>query len=207
MDSEYLIFDKGFNKVLDLIGSVDNEAVNNYKKIVNIIPEEVLDAISGCEDFATDCAEFNVDFMRLVNAVSLDFSRNKNFIRTDIYVHRIFEDDLFKNNLSLKIFAINVRNTENKKPNIQLNYIQEKGGYKFVGTNDNANEKIIDYTFEIYLDSRDDQYFLVSVKSFRGVVLNTKEVEISFDELMCAVEDEDDCEDDCEVEFDADFDL
>ena len=43
------------------------------------MPENVIDAVSSCEDFATECEQFNVDFMRHQNAVSLDFFRSYNY--------------------------------------------------------------------------------------------------------------------------------
>lgn len=206
MEEKYKIFNKGFNKILDLITDFDDEIIRKYKKIVDILPSSVVAAMNECDDFATECDEFNVDFMRLVNAVSLDFARYKNYLRTEICVHRFFREDLFKNNLSLKIFSINLRNTKKKKPDLQFFYKEVDGKYVYEETNDNA-EKNIDLSMEIYLDSRGDEYYLVCIKNFRGIEVSQKEKLVSFDELMQSVEDEDDFEEDMEIEFDADFDL
>ena len=94
MEDKYKIFNNGFNKILDLIGCLDCDIKKYYKKIVDLIPDNVVDAVSNCDDFQTESKQFSVDFMRLVNAVSLDYIQNKPYLRSEIYVHRLFEDDL-----------------------------------------------------------------------------------------------------------------
>ena len=207
MEEKYLVFKKGFNKVLDLISGYDMAMLKKYKRIIDIIPENVIDAVSSCDDFATDNKQFNVDFMRFENAVSLDYSRNQNYLRAEIYVHRFFEEDLFNQNLCLKIFSLNIRNSQVKKPTIQLYYEIMNNKLNFVGTNDNPNEKNAEFTYEVYLVNKEDELYLVCKNYFRDAEISEQEFNLSFDELYQYVEDEDKYEEDFEVEFDADFDL
>lgn len=207
MKDNYKVFDKGFNKVLDLVESKDKSIFNNFKTIIDIIPDNVIDAISSCDDFATEEENFNVDFMRLVNAVSLEFTNNNKYLKSDVYVHRIFEEDLFKQELNLKIFSINMRNTFKKMPKLELFYEQVGDKYKFVGSNDKDKEKILDYTCEIYLANKEDEFYLNIINQFRGIELSNIQIPITFDELMNYVEVEDEFEEDMEIEFDADFEL
>lgn len=207
MEEKYLVFKKGFNKVLDLLSGYDMPMLKKYKRVIDIMPENVIDAVSCCDDFATDNKQFNVDFMRHENAVSLDYSRNQNYLRAEIYVHRFFEEDLFNQNLYLKIFSLNIRNSQVKKPTIQLYYEVNGNKLNFVGTNDKDNKNNIELTYEVYLINRDNEYYLVFKNYFRGAEISEQEFNVSFDELYQYVENEDKYEEDFEVEFDADFDL
>lgn len=203
MEKEYKIFKDGFNKILDLLSLVDKEVELNYKKIVDMIPENIVGAVSQCNDFETHNSKYGVDFMRFVNAVSLDFTVKQPYSRSEIYVHRLFDEDLSPK----KLFSLTVRNTPIKKPNIQLFYEEKDGKYNFIGTNDKPNEKNIDITWEIYLEYNDFEPYLIYSKLFRGMEIETKEIPITFDELTQYIETEDEYEEDWEVEFDADFDV
>ena len=203
MEEKYKIFKQGFNKILDLLSLVDDEVEVNYKKFINIIPGNVLGAVSECDDFATHNDKYYVDFMRMVNAVSLDFINNKPYLRTEIYVHRLYEEDLAPK----KLFSLTVRNTSIKKPNIQLFYEEKDNKFDFVGTNDKPKENNIDISWEVYLEYEDFEPYLVYKKFFRGLEIVSKEIPITFDELAQFIEDEEEYEEDFEVEFDADFDL
>jgi hypothetical protein len=203
MEERYKIFKNGFNKILDLLSSVDDEIELNYKKLVSIIPSNVVGAVSECDDFSTHNDKYYVDFMRLVNAVSLDYINKKPHLRTEIYIHRLFEEDLSPK----KLFSLTVRNTPIKKPSIRLFYEEKDGKFNFVRTGDRPNEKSIDISWEVYLDYEDFEPYLVYKKFFRGLEIVSKKIDITFDELTQYIEDIEDYEEDMEVEFDADFDL
>ena len=53
MNDRYKIFSKGFNRVLDLVETYNDEFYNFYKSIIDDVDEVVLSAIEECEDFAT----------------------------------------------------------------------------------------------------------------------------------------------------------
>ena len=207
MREEYKVFDKGFNKVLDLVESYNSSFYNKYKSVIDTVDDIVLDAVVDCEDFATGNAKYDVDFMRLPNAVSLDYTRKKKFLRSEIYVHRIFEEDLFKMGVELKLFSIDIRNCEKKPKNLEFYYEVKNNKLNFVGTNDTKDKIDIDIHYQIDLVSENDEFYLVCTKELRGVPIYSKEIPISFDELYQYVETEEEYEEDMEVEFDADFDL
>lgn len=207
MREEYKVFDKGFNKVLDLVESYNSAFYKKYEAIIDTIDDVVLDAVVDCEDFATGNNNFDVDFMRLVNAVSLDYTRKKNYLRSEIYVHRIFEEDLFKTGLELKLFSIDQRNCEKKPKNLEFYYEVNGDKLNFVGTNDKKDNIDIDMHYQIDLVSENEEFYLICTKELRGIPVYRKEIPVSFDELYQFVENEDKYEEDMEVEFDADFDL
>lgn len=199
MNKEYKIFSKGFNKILDLVEVYNEDFYAEYKAIIDTINDTVLSAVKECEDFATGNGEYDVDFMRLVNEVSLDYTRKKNYMRSDICIHRIFEEDLFKNGLKQKIFSIDQRNTKVKLPHVQFYYEEKNGKYDFVGINHDVH-------YQIDLEMLDGEFYIVS-SVFNGIKTHRIKVPISFDELLNYVEKEDEFEEDLEVEFDSDFDL
>ena len=207
MRDKYKVFDKGFNKVLDLLEDYCPKFYNKYKSVIDTVHDTVLDAVVDCEDFSTGNDKFDVDFMRLVNAVSLDYTRKQNYLRSDIYIHRIFEEDLFKSDLCLNIFSIDQRNSENKPKNLEFYYEQKGNKLNFVGTNDKGNKIDMDTHYQVDLIINGEDYYLLCTKEFRGHELYRKEIPISFDELYQYIEDVDKFEEDMDVEFDADFDL
>jgi len=207
MREEYKVFDKGFNKVLDLVESYNGSFYNKYKSVIDIVDDIVLDAVVDCEDFATETEAFDVDFMRLVNAVSLDYSRKKNYLRSEIYIHRIFQEDLFKTGLNLKLFSIDQRNAEIKPKNLEFYYELKENKLDFIKTNDEKDKIDIDIHYQIDLVSENDEFYLVCTKELRGIPIYSKEIPISFDDLYQFIETEEEFEEDLEIEFNGDFEL
>ena len=203
MDEDYKIFTKGFDKILDLISLGDDEVCEKYKKYISIIPNNVLSAVSESKDFETGNECFNVDFMRYENAVSLDFIRKKNYLRSEIYIHRLHDEDLSPK----KLFSLTVRNTKRKKDDIRFFYVEKHGKLNFVGTNDLPNEKNFEISWQVLLDYNNFEPVLIYKKFFRGIEIESKEFPVTFDELSQYFETEEKCGDDWEIEFDAEFDV
>lgn len=204
MDNNYKIFAKGFNKTLDMLDNF-KKVSNLFKRVVDIIPKNVVEKFSSCEDYPFDGGDYHIELARMTNEVSIDFTRYKNYLHAEVSVHRIFEDDMSPN----KLFSIYIRNVPQKAKALQIYYQEEGGKVHFVGTNDENYLKTIDIKYEISFDyDENKQPYLILKTYFRGQEL-TDEVHypISFDELAQIFEDEDPYEEDWTVEFDADFDL
>lgn len=203
MEEDFKVFTKGFDKILDLIELGDDEVCEKYKKYMSMVPSNVLDAVSESKDFETGNSQFTVDFMRYENAVSLDFIRKNKYLRSEVYIHRLHEEDLSPK----KIFSLKVRNTKNKKEDLKFYYVEKDGKYDFVGTNDKPNEINVDISWEVYLNYNDFGPYLEYIKSFRGMQIYSRTIQLTFDELTQYFETEEKCGDDWEIEFDADFDV
>ena len=160
MKEEYKIFDKGFNRVLDLMSDADPSLAEIYAKSVRSIPRVVKDMTARCVDYQTTNNNYSVECARLVNAIDLDYTNYKNNIRCEL---------------------------------------------NFVKTNDNNIRKNIEFRYEVYLQNIDNEFYLTVTKSFRGVEIYTKQVPISFDELLDCVELEDEYEEAMEIELDFDL--
>lgn len=209
MRGYFYIFDKGYNKILDLIGVVDPNLDKVYKNFAMKLSNRLVNRISGCENFSIDNEDFHVELSMLVNSLWLDhIKKREKYLAYEIYVHRLFEEDLFVDELNYRLFRFGFRNSEKKSPDLKLYYEEKDGKLKYMGSNDEEGEFIIDTYWDVYLERReDDNFYLICKKEFRGAVIYENEVEITFDELMQCVETEDEYEEDWDVEFDADFDL
>jgi len=206
MEKKYKVFQKGFNRVLDLIESADGFAFNDYINLIESLPQEVVNKLYDCDDFNVDNKFYNADMLRMVNAVSLEYIRYKNYLKTDVFIHRLFEEDLYKDDVNIKLFAYSQRNTPDKKEPYKMYFNKKNKDYIYTGDNQ-TDEKILDTTCEIFLQRKDDDFYLITTRNFRGWEMYEKAVPISFDELLQCIEDEDEYEEDLEIEFDAEFDL
>lgn len=207
MEERHKIFQKGYNKILDLVEEIDGYLVKKYKQFVNSLPEEVIDVIGECEDACGVNDDYDIEICALVNAVDIDFTRFKNYLRTNICVHRIFEDNLFEGECSIRIFSFSERNTKKKMPDLKMFYEEVDGKYRYLGNNDQTNGNAKEYEWDVYLDRFGDDFILSSTMYFKGCEIYKNERLISFDEVMQCVEDEDDFEEDMEFDFTPDFDI
>ncbi len=186
MEDKYKIFNYGFNKILDLVEFVDSDIADNYKKHISIVPSNVINAVCDCDDFATSTPKFSVDYMDFDNSVSFDYTNKQPYIRTEIYIHKLFGEDLSPK----KLFSLTVRNTKIKQPDLQFHYELKDGELNLIKTSDNNCLKNIEISWEVYLAYEEMEPYLVYKKFYRGIEIVSKEVKISFDELTQFIDDE-----------------
>jgi len=216
MQDKYLIFDKGYNKILDLLEEADLEVASMHEKVVNNMPINVFNQIRELEDFTKQTSTHNTEMIMLGNRIDLDFTRYQNFINAQMEVHRIFEQHVFpkvdkKGNFiqeePIVLYKLEIRNTPRKQPDLNVYFEEQNGKFVYVGSN-NTDNNIIDLCYIVSLEKIAGNFFLVSTKTARGWEIYTKRSEIAFDEVIDRVEDEDDYEEDAvDAEFEADFDI
>ena len=187
MDKECKVFSGGFNKILDLISVEENEVSDKFERFVKLIPQNIKNEISQCCDFEFCDDDFEVSVVRLVNAIDFDFIKLKPYLRFNVYVHRLFEDDL----LPKKLFSLSVKNM---RPNYAKNDLNEQ-------------DLSLNTLWEVYLDCNEFGPFLEYRKTFRGDEVYSRKKQISFYQLENCLETEEEYEDDWEIEFDADFEV
>ncbi len=206
MDKKYKVFQKGFNGVLDLIETADGFAFKSYENLINSLPKEIVEKLYDCDDFNVENVNYNADLLRTVNAVSLEFISYKDYLKTDIFVRRIFEEELYKEDVDIKLFAYAQRNTTKKQEPFKMFFNKQGDDYVYQGDNQ-GDDKILDTTCEIFLQRKGDDFYLLTKRNFRGWEIYKKTISVSFDEVLQCLEDEDEYEEEMEVEFDAEFDL
>lgn len=183
MQQRYKVFDKGFNKVLDLIEESKSQAVDAYKCLVEILPDEILEQLEECEEFLVDNKLYSAGLCSTGNSLHFEFTRNYNYLKTMIKVHRIFEKELEENN-SIELFEIIMRNT----PKLKVSSSDFK------------------YRCNVFLNLEGFDYFIVNQEVIKGKIYTTK-TPISYDEIQMCFETEEEYVPDLEFEINPDFDV
>ena len=203
MDNKYKVFQKGFHKVLDLVETADVYAIRDYERLIGNLSGEILINMYKCDDFIVDNDNYNADMVRLVNELSFEFVTNKKFSQTSLSVHRVFEEDLYKDEVFIKLFSYSFRNTSKKPEPLKVYFEETDAKYSFTGTSKENNN--IDINCEVYLERIDDDFYLRSVRTICGWEIYNKQIPVTFDEIIQCVEDEDEYEEDIEMELDFDI--
>ena len=203
MDNKYKVFQKGFHKVLDLVETADENAIKYYENLVGNLPVEVLLKMLECEDFNITNDNYIAEAVRLVNEINFEFVRNKKFAQIEMNVHRIFEEDLYKDEVRIRLFSFYARNVKNRPKALQV-FLQENNGKYKLEKLENDDKNLIDINCEVFLERIDDDFYLRTRKTIRGWEVCDKIVPVSFDEIIQCVEIEDEYEEDIEMELDFD---
>jgi len=204
MDNKYKVFQKGFHKVLDLVETADDTAIQFYEKFIGQLPAEVLLGLVTCEDFVIDDEKYNADMVRLVNELSFQYVLNQKFSQTSLSVHRVLEEDLYKDVVNIKIFSYSYRNTKIKPEPFKVYFEERDGKYFYQGNNKKQNNDL-DVKCEVYLLRDDNEFFLRSVRTINGWEIYDKQIPVTFDEIIHCVEDEEEYEEEIEMELDFDI--
>jgi len=194
MREEYKVFDKGFNKVLDLIESAKGQGAEGYCNFVNILPDEVLEKLDTCEEFEIENQFYIASLCNTGNTLHFDFARRYNYLRVQLKVHRIFQEEI-ENNDSIELFELVLKNTP---------------------TGVKKGENAFEYRWNINLVLEGFDYYLKTLttiddKSNRNKKIVDKiyvsKVPVTYDEIQTSLETEDEYSPDLEIEFDAGYDL
>ena len=119
MREEYKVFDKGFNKVLDLVSSAKGQAAEGFQNLVNILPNEVLEELENCEEFEQENQFYIASLCNSGNTLHLEFARRYNYLRSQLKIHRIFQKELEEND-NIEIFEFVLKNTPGEYWNPQV---------------------------------------------------------------------------------------
>ena len=184
MREEYKVFDKGFNKVLDLIESAQGQGAEGFQNLVDILPDEVLEKLETCEEFDKSNQFYIASLCNTGNTLHFDFARRYNYIRSQLKLHRIFQKELDDND-NIEIFEFVLKNTP---------------------TGEKKGPKAYEYRWNINLVLKGYDYYLTTITTINNKVY-FNEVQVSYDEIQSCLETEEDYSPDLEFEFDADFDL
>ena len=127
MENKYKVFQKGFHKVLSLVEIADDTAIRYYENLVGNLPVDILMKLIECDDFNINNENYIADAVRLVNEISFEYIKNNKYSQIEMSVHRIFEEDLYKDNVNIKLYSFSLRNTKNKPKPLTLFVCEENG--------------------------------------------------------------------------------
>lgn len=204
MEEKYKIFDKGFNKVLDLIEYSDAELFNRYKSALHFVPKKILCKLQDCEDVSFNTEGYSFEMLRTENSLNIEFNlEGEKYLKTQMYIRRIFAEDILDDDQEkIKIFSIYQRNSKDKK----YPYVFEdnKGVLRAKNYKDDENSKELGVNFVLEKDSFG--IYLVRYTTVRGVVLREVKDVLDLDDMYEYLEVEDEYEEELEVEFTLDED-
>ena len=204
MEEKYKIFDKGFNKVLDLIEYSDAELFNRYKSALRFVPKKILCKLQDCEDVSFNTEGYSFEMLRTENSLNIEFNlEGEKYLKTQMYIRRIFAEDLLDDDKEeIKIFSIYQRNSKDKKhPYV---FEDNNGVLRAKNYKDDENSKELGVDFVLEKDSFG--IYLVRYTTVRGVVLREVKDVLDLDDMYEYLEVEDEYEEELEVEFTLDED-
>lgn len=208
MDEEFKIFQKSYNKTLDLISDVDFELTKKYMSLIKFLPKGVIEKIATCEDFNTDVENnrYYAEMLAFNNSLDFDFTRYRDYLRVEFKICRFFVEQLYEKD-PIELFNFKYRNEETKQPELRV-YLEERDGkLVYVGNNNKAKPTYKDIEYQVFIENSEGKYFIVSRKMSRGWVVYEKKYEAYLDELIQCAETEDEFIKDEPIEFEADFDI
>lgn len=194
------IFNDKYIKALELVEKISPKLVENLYEIVNQLPTPVKKYIKkekSCELTGLDkVINLNMDICMF----ELTYKALKTNIDTYLYIYPFFSSDLecLPNETSddehtMLLASITKANAE-ECYSFQLHYNQNKEGYDLDKIIIPNNAKEIDMS--VYLDYIDNKFYLNYITTFNDAEIKNVKLEISKDELLEYVCDED-CEEDC----------
>ncbi len=195
MEEKYRIFeDEKFNKILDLVERVDINLIEQYKKVVNVLPAKVVKATGDCEDFDVSTSSYTADMLRITDGVKdsifLTFNNTKNNLKIELNIFPFLEldinkelDDLSKNEDYLQDFNLD---NEIKK--------EEDLPWFVFSLTLSQDDKI--YDWEVYVQPYEDEFQIISIKNYKEQMVQQKVITLSYEELIQYADNEEYCEDD-----------
>ena len=202
MELEYRIFEKGFNKMLDLVNVWDEEVAKRFKSLVRIMPNTVTRKTHKCQDILIDNDIYNFEMLRTENSLNIDYIiKGEKFLKNEVYIRRIFEEDLQKEDFDIELFSIYQRNTSKRPPRIVFD---GSDNYLNMLTSQDGSKEI---KYTIGLKDVGEYFFLYKKTNVKGVEVVEGLAMLETVELFEHLETEDEYEEELEVYLDLDDDF
>ena len=200
MDEKYKVFNILCNDVLNFVEFVDKDLIEDYKKIIDELPQIIIEKIKEHKGFSqrvngTYYSESRQGETMFLFACSKFPSPEKKSI-----LFQPFTQDFIRCLSSDKdgrcfIFRLVMTNTRSE-PTLKINYEEKNGVLRCKDTELNGIE--IDY--DVYIHKQNNQLFLTSRKCFNWHEVYCKKEELSIDEFLSLLDPGlfDDCDESLE---------
>ncbi len=191
---DYRIFEEEpFNKVLDLVEYVDEEAAAQFSSIIKVLPKKIIKALSEGDDFELLTEKYNSDLLRMndgnKDSIFFTFKSNIKNIGVQISIIPFREMDLM--------------HVEN---NIDSEEFQTDDGpwFTFSITLTTGDKN---YDWEVYVQEMEGAYQVISCKNINEKPIRQIVENLSYGEIMQYVNDseydeDEEYEDENDIEFD-----
>lgn len=196
MLDRYKVFSEQHNKLLDLVEMVDQDLANKYQKFISSMPDDVYDLLDTKKKFAYKGDNCKVVLDRFDNMLEFEHVREDKYLCTSLNLYTFYEDDLLDEveysididpdiaedqDDMLFLFSMTITNTT-EEPEFKLTFEEVDGKYVYTGEKLNAQKLEIDY--EVFIEKRDDEFYLICNKTLNGLHVYSKELPISYEALL-----------------------
>lgn len=213
MEQKYRVFAEDYNKMLDLVEMVDIELADKYKKVISKIPVKVLEMLPHKKEFCYQAEDLRIDKDCYDEMIEFQYTTYRKYFNASMNIYPFYEDELLEDedeeekevyidpeiaedeDGDIFIFSLTMTNTQGEAK-IKFNFQENNGEYKYIGAEQNGVE--LDYS--VFVERRDEDYFLVSKHTLNGIEVKKIEKPISYEELAEYACEEKEIEDDCDFE-------
>lgn len=198
MEQKYRVFAEGYNKMLDLVEMVDSELLEKYKKVISKMPASVIEMLPYKKEFCYQGEDLRIDKDCYDEMIEFQYTTYRKYFNASINIYPYYEDELLEDDEDedneeieidpeieeeedgdIFIFSLTMTNTQGEAK-IKFNFEEENGQYKYVGAEQNG----IELDCSVFVERRNDDYFLVSKHLLNGVEVKKIEKPISYEELV-----------------------
>jgi hypothetical protein len=183
MDEKYKIFNDLCNEVLNFVEFIDEDLIEDYKKIIDELPQIIIKKIKDHKGFSHKVnGIYYSESLEGECMFSFKCSKFPSPEKKSI-LFQPFTQDFIKCLSSNEdghclIFRL-VNTNKRSEPTLKINFEEKDGVMQYMGTEINGIE--IDY--DVYIHKVNNQLFLTSKKCFNWNEVYCKKEELSIEEL------------------------
>ena len=190
MEEKYKVFNILCNEILNFVEFVDKDLIEDYKKIIDGLPQIIIEKIQEHKGFSHKVNGFY--YSESIEGENMFSFKCHNFPApvkisilfqpfTQKFLHTLNSDEDGR----CLIFRLVMTNTRSE-PTLKINYEDKNGVLQYKNTETNGTE--IDY--DVYIHKQNNQLFLTSRKCFNWHEVYCKKEELSFDEFLSLFDDD-----------------
>lgn len=202
MEENFKVFPERYNKILELVQSVDSKLFEKYKKVMSSVPSSIIEKLNEDERFDVYTGDFQYECKNYDGMLLFEITRLSKFNNITISMYPFYDDELLecneedfleeltedekkvlkeKNEQPERLFFFSLSFTDSpKKPKLNLFYDEKDGGYVLNDCKIDGKE----FDFEVFIERFEGKFSIVSRKSFNDFVLEENKTPIDFDELV-----------------------
>jgi len=188
MEEKYKIFNILCNQVLNFVEFADKDLIEDYKKIIDGLPQIIIEKIQEHKGFSHNVNGVYYSEQRetdtMISFQCRNFPAKVSILFqpfTQRFLHTLNSDE-DGNCLIFRLVITNILG----EPTLKINYEEKNGVLQYKNTETNGTE--IDY--DVYIHKQNDQLFLTSKKCFNWNELYCKKEELSLEEFISLLGDD-----------------
>ena len=194
MEDKGKFFEEKYNKILDLLEVSYNKLADKYVSTVLNLPKGVINKLESGKTFKAFAQDFQASLNFDGEMLEFDYTQYNKYYDVAIRIYPLYEeefaDELDDEELDEELEALMDMNQwfmfsltkSNVKGIAKLKFEYELKDGKLECVNMDMNGVEIDY--QVFLEKRDKQFFIMITKYLNGNEILKKEVPIDYDDLL-----------------------